>query len=190
MAISRLTIDGYGQLEINNCAFRRDGRIEAQCAADTGDFANKKIENGMLVSVDAAKRKIFLADDSAAKALPIGIVYTAEHLYENGKTGLKYFALDAEKDFLPRVGYLAVGDKFTTNCVAFDSAKDSSWTAESLFVAGLTTFATSPIYGGICDDGCILMSASAPTEGPKLKMVAKTTMPDGQLGIKFQVIGE
>lgn len=188
MAISRLTIDGYGQVEINNCAFRRDGRIEAQAAPDTTDFSSKLVENGMLLSVDAATRKVFLADDATAKALPIGLVYSAEHLYENGKTGLKNFALKGKEDFLPRIGYLAVGDKFTTNCIAYDSAVDSSWTTESLFIAGLTTFATSPIYGGICDEGCILVSASAPTEGPKLKVVAKTTMPDGQLGVKFQVL--
>lgn len=188
MAITRLTIDGYGQVEINNCAFRRDGRIEAQAAPDTTDFSSKLVENGMLLSVDAANRKVFLADDSAAKALPIGLVYSAEHLYEEGKTGLKYFALKGKDDFLPRIGYLAVGDKFTTNCVGYDSAVDSSWTAESLFIAGLTAYATSNIYGGICNDGCILVSATAPTEGPKLKVIQKTTMPDGSLGIKFQVL--
>ena len=30
MAQKRLVIDGYGQLELNNVAFRRDGRVEAQ----------------------------------------------------------------------------------------------------------------------------------------------------------------
>ena len=186
MAITRLTIDGYGQLEINNCAFRRDGRIEAQCAPDATDFSGKKIENGMLVSVDAANRKVFLADDSAAKALPIGIVYSAEHLYEEGKTGLKYFALNAEKDFLPRIGYLAVGDKFTTNCIAYES----EFASDSAVISALAACASSAVYGGVCDEGYILVSATAPTEGPKLKVVAKTTMPDGQLGVKFQVIGE
>ena len=32
MATKRFTIDGYGQVELNNVAFRQDGRIEAQCA--------------------------------------------------------------------------------------------------------------------------------------------------------------
>ena len=31
MATKRLVISGYGQVELNNVAFRRDGRIEAQC---------------------------------------------------------------------------------------------------------------------------------------------------------------
>ena len=30
--MAKMTIDGYGQVELNNVAFRRDGRIEAQCA--------------------------------------------------------------------------------------------------------------------------------------------------------------
>ena len=40
MATKRLVIDGFGQVELNNVAFRRDGRIVAQCAPDTTDFAS------------------------------------------------------------------------------------------------------------------------------------------------------
>ena len=29
--MARFVYDGYGQIELNNVAFRRDGRIEAQC---------------------------------------------------------------------------------------------------------------------------------------------------------------
>ena len=43
MANKRYVIDGYGQVELNNCAFRRDGRIEAQCAPDTTDFSTMSI---------------------------------------------------------------------------------------------------------------------------------------------------
>ena len=52
MAIKRFVIDGYGQIELNNCAFRRDGRIEAQCALDATDFATLPAENGMLLAVE------------------------------------------------------------------------------------------------------------------------------------------
>ena len=34
MALQKMEKKGYGQLELNNVAFRRDGRIEAQCALD------------------------------------------------------------------------------------------------------------------------------------------------------------
>lgn len=35
MATKRFIIDGFGQVELNNVAFRRDGRIETQCAPDS-----------------------------------------------------------------------------------------------------------------------------------------------------------
>ena len=54
MATKRLVISGYGQVELNNVAFRRDGRIEAQCAPNATDFANITVENGMLLAVDDA----------------------------------------------------------------------------------------------------------------------------------------
>ena len=35
MAIVQLTKEGYGQIELNQVACRRDGRIEAQCALNS-----------------------------------------------------------------------------------------------------------------------------------------------------------
>ena len=114
MAIKRLTIDGYGQIELNNVAFRRDGRIEAQAKPNATDFSVDKLENGMLLAVDAAKREVKYAVDGT---LPVALNYSAEHIYDERTPGLKDFALDGTGDFLPRLGYLAVGDKFTTNCI-------------------------------------------------------------------------
>lgn len=186
MATTRLVIDGFGQIELNNVAFRRDGRIEAQCAPDSTDFSVAKVENGMLLAVDNVTRTVGVPSDDS---LPIALNYSAEHIYDERTPGLKSFALNGVGDFYPRLGYLAVGDKFTTNCVSYDSAKDSTWTTESAFISALASYAAAPLYGGIgSDDGSILVSASAPTQGPKLKVVEKTTMPDGTLGIKFQVI--
>lgn len=187
MATTRLVIDGFGQIELNNVAFRRDGRIEAQCAPDTAYFdKTKKLENGMLLAVDNVARKVTLPTDDS---LPIAINYSAEHIYDERTPGLKDFALSGVDDFYPRLGYLAVGDKFTTNCVSYDSAVDTAWTNNSAFVSALGSYATTALYGGIgSDDGSILVSATAPTQGPKLRIVEKTTMPDGTLGVKFQVI--
>jgi len=186
MATTRLTIDGYGQIELNNVAFRRDGRIEAQCAPDSSAFASNKVENGMLLAVDNVTRTVTVPTDDS---LPIALNYSTEHIYDERTPGLKNFALNGTDDFYPRLGYLAVGDKFTTNCVSYDSAVDSAWATESAFISALASYATTALYGGIgSDDGSILISASAPTQGPKLRVVAKTTMPDGTLGVKFQVI--
>ena len=63
MATKRLVISGYGQVELNNVAFRRDGRIEAQCAPNATDFANIPVENGMLLAVDDANHCVKLHND-------------------------------------------------------------------------------------------------------------------------------
>ena len=54
--MARMIIDGYGQVELNNVAFRRDGRIEAQCKPDETDFSQAVVENGMLLAVDNVAR--------------------------------------------------------------------------------------------------------------------------------------
>lgn len=185
MAFTRLTIDGYGQVELNNVAFRRDGRIEAQAKPNATDFSTDKLENGMLLAVDAAKREVKYAVDGS---LPVALNYSAEHMYDERANGLKDFYLNGKDDYLPRLGYLAVGDKFTTNCVGYDSAVDTAWATESAFVSALGAYASSTLYGGIGPKGAILISATAPTQGPKLRVVEKTTMPNGTLGVKFQVL--
>ena len=187
MAQTRLVIDGYGQLELNNVAFRRDGRIEAQCALDATDFASVPAENGMLLAVDKIAGTIRMPDSS--EICPVGINYTSEHMYDERTNALKDFKLTIKDGFYPRIGYLAVGDKFTTNCVSYDSAVDSTWTGEEQFIEALGNIGTTKLYGGQSEDGSILVSATAPEEGIKLLVIEKTTMPDGQLGIKFQVIG-
>lgn len=185
MALKRLTIDGYGQVELNNCAFRRDGRIEAQCAPDTTFFGDNMIENGMLLCVDAVARKV----TGPTNGLPIALNYSAEHLYDERKPGLKDFALkgDGSEDFLPRLGYLAVGDKYTTNCVSYDSAVDTDWTSDSVFLSAFSALDSSPLYATAGSDGSHLISATPPSTGLKLRVIEKTTMPNGKVGFKFQV---
>lgn len=184
MAIKRLVIDGYGQLELNNVAFRRDGRVEAQCALDATDFADAKAENGMLLAVDNVTRTVkFATDDS----FPIAINYSAEHMYREDEVGLKDFSLSIEDGFCPRLGYLAVGDKFTTNCIAYD---DSEFTSEEDLKEAFEQDALedAPVYGGISETGAIKVSATKPTVGPVLLAVKGYTMPDGQFGVKFQTL--
>lgn len=181
--MSRLTIDGYGQVELNNVAFRRDGRIEAQCKPNATDFSNKVLENGMLLAIDNVAREVKLP--VANESLPVALNYSAEHMYDERKGGLKDFYLNGTDDFYPRLGYLAVGDKFTTNCVSYDSAV---YATESAFISALGSIATVALYGGIGTDGAIAVASTAPTVGPVLKVVQKTTMPNGKLGLKFQVI--
>jgi hypothetical protein len=185
MAVQRLAIKGYGQIEINNCAFRRDGRVEAQCKPDATDFGTVPVENGMLLGVDNVTRTVRIPDSGDI----IALVYTAEHLYDERKQGLRDFATQGKDDFLPRLGYLSVGDKYTTNCVCYDTTE---WANDAACIAALKAVATTPVYAGISANGAHFLTAdkSDITAGPILRVIAATTMPDGTFGVKLQCIAE
>lgn len=165
---------GYGQIELNQCAFRRDGRIEAQCKIANADY----VENGMILAIDNTKHEVRYP---AAGDYMFGLNYTSEHMYDERLVGgLKYYKTDKDS-FLPRLGYLAVGDKFTTNTVIYDDA------------ANITTM----VYGYVKadDNGYIRLSATDPTNddaiagAPLLRVIdAKATMPNGAPAVKFQCI--
>ena len=165
---------GYGQIELNQCAFRRDGRIEAQCKIANADY----VENGMILAIDNTKREVRYP---AAGDYMFGLNYTSEHMYDERLVGgLKYYKTDKDS-FLPRLGYLAVGDKFTTNTVLYDDA------------ATISTM----VYGYVKadDNGYIRLSATDPTNdgaiagAPLLRVIdAKATMPNGAPAVKFQCI--
>ena len=163
---------GYGQIELNQCAFRRDGRIEAQCKiADGIDF----IENGGIFAIDNVKHEVGYP---AAGSYMFGLNYTSEHMYDERLVGgLKYYKTDKDS-FLPRLGYLAVGDKFTTNTVVYDAAD-------------ITTMVYGYVKAG--DNGYIRLSATEPNDAiagaPLLRVIdAKATMPNGAPAVKFQCI--
>lgn len=184
MSLQRFTISGYGQIELNQVAFRRDGRIEAQCAigkeAD-GTTDIEYLENGMLLLVNKANNRI---DKTATNAGVIGLNYSTEHMYDERKTSLKNFKLD-RGTFYPRIGFLATGDRFTTNCLAYDS---SEFATETLLKTALEALATTPVYGQPCANGAIQLTATLPTGAVKLQAVEYTTMPDGKEAVKFIVL--
>ena len=163
---------GYGQIELNQCAFRRDGRIEAQCKIEGADY----VENGMILAIDNTKHEVRYP---AASDYMFGLNYTSEHMYDERLVGgLKYYKTDKDS-FLPRLGYLAVGDKFTTNTVVY---------ADTLTL-------TNAVYGYVKagDNGYIRLSAEKPTDAiagaPLLRVIdAKATMPNGAPAVKFQCI--
>lgn len=170
----RLTIDGYGQLELNQVAFRRDGRIEAQCRiADGIDY----VENGMILAINQADRTVGMPTGNDEF---LALNYTTEHMYDERLVhGLKHFKLDKDT-FLPRLGYLATGDKFTTNCLAYDEATYTGETAEDDVKAAV---GTTLLYGAPCELGAILLTADA--TNAVVKVVKADTMPDGQFAVKF-----
>ena len=184
--MARMVIDGFGQVELNNVAFRRDGRIEAQCALDTAAFtSNVPCENGMILRVNKPAHKITFADASAANQL-YALNYTSEHMYDERKPGLKNFSLSAQKnqigqDFYPRVGYLAAGDLWTTNCIDLGTYANTSAVASAL-ASG------TAVYAAVGTQGVVVLGSAAPTVGPVIQVVKKTTMPDGQEAFQLQVL--
>lgn len=182
MATKRLVIDGFGQVELNNVAFRRDGRIVAQCAPDATDFASIPVENGMILAVDEANRTVKLPVDDS---LPLALVYSTEHIYDERIPGLKNFRLKGVDDFLPRLGYFAIGDKWHTNTVCYS---DTEFTNEAALITALKAYKTAAVYGKADATGAVCLTATAPTAGLKLKVVEYGTMPDGQKGVKLQVL--
>ena len=205
MAVKRYAIDGYGVLELNQVAFPTTGTIEAQCKLDyykpaqggnaaSGDFktlitdANgTACEVGMLLAVDKANGLIKLP--TASEANPVGLNYTTEYIYNSYIKGLKNFVMTqdiAGGEYLPRIGYLTVGDKFTTNCLAYDT---DEFADDDAVDTALAAYKTTPIYGGISTTGAIALSATKPTVGPVLKVVKDYTLPDGTShGVMFQVV--
>ena len=165
MALVKLAKEGYGQLELNFAAFRRNGAIEAQCRMAEGiDY----LENGMLLAVDRATRTV--GYPTGAEGEVIALNYTTEHMYDEREKGLKDFKLD-KNTFLPRLGYIGTPDKFTTNTVCYDNT------------AGIGTYK----YGKPCTaegfKGYIELTNDK--EGACLEVLGVTTMPDGQTAVKF-----
>lgn len=188
MAIVKLTKDGYGQLELNQVAFRRDGRVEAQCRLDSTEFPSDgsvKAENGMLFAIDNVKRTLKKATSTLAATCVIGINYSSEHLYDPAKTSLKDFALTGGDNFLPRIGILDAGDKFTTNTICYDN---STYTNLEAIQDDLDE--GTAVYAGIASDGSGYweLTATAPTAGPVGRVIGVTDMPDGQEAIKIQIL--
>ena len=165
MALTKLAKIGYGQLELNFAAFRRNGAIEAQCKMAEGiDY----LENGMLLAVDRKNRTV--GYPTGAEGEVIALNYTAEHMYDERANALRDFKLDKDT-FCPRLGYIGVADKFTTNTVCYDDA------------AEVGTYA----YGKACAEegfeGYIELTNER--AGAVVEVLEITTMPDGQAAVKF-----
>lgn len=170
MALVKLAKEGYGQLELNFAAFRRNGAIEAQCRMAEGiDY----LENGMLLAVDRATRTV--GYPTGAEGEVIALNYTTEHMYDEREKGLKDFKLD-KNTFLPRLGYIGTPDKFTTNTVVYAEGTE------------LTDYK----YGRPCIEeghkGYIELTNNRTEEGKApayVQVLGVTDMPDGQVAIKF-----
>jgi len=146
-------------------------------------------ENGMWVVGDKAAGVI--AAPAAATDKPIGIVYTAEKEYDDYHYGLARFGRKIAGDY-PRVGLLGIGDTVTTNCLQYD---ESDFATEADLFDALNAINTTPLYvvPGVAAATNVAKAVpqivkTAPNSGIYAKIVKFYTVPNGEAGVKYQVI--
>ena len=187
MSLVRYGITGYSVLELNNVAFRRDGRIEAQLPLDATDFETDKAEAGMLLKVVPGVEVTY---PDAVTDKMIALHYTTEKMYDQFNQGLNGWACDRLLGFYPRLGYLAVGDKFTTNCLSYlQGSAGADFAANDAAAKALINAAqTTAVYGVPCANGGIELVLAANLSASAevvLQVVKPTTLPNGDYAAQF-----
>ena len=179
----------YATLELNQVAFPKTGMVVSQTPLANDFTMEAPCENGMWVVADKAAGAI--TAPAAATDKPIGIVYTAEKEYDDYHYGLQRFGRKIGGDY-PRVGLLGVGDTVTTNCLQYDT--DDFANDAALFTA-LENIATTPLYviPGVAGTtvpakAVPQITDDKPSSGIYAKIVKFYTVPNGEAGVKYQII--
>lgn len=202
----------HSELELNQVSFPFTGRIEAQtplCA----DFIG---EVGMILVVDkwavnGPEIRPMTEDDTATSLFCLN--YSTELSYDERKPGLRYFyqrKADPSYDWLsngdkddiyPRMGYLSVGEKFTTS--AIDLEFEVADTASTQQIVAAFKAALNPAANGtaIINDGDYLCAGpkgywvkcdaedAATAIGPVVRILDKNLgMADKSFGFKVEVV--
>ena len=188
----------YASLELNQVAFPKTGMVVSQTPLGAVFTRQTPCENGMWVVGDKAAGAI--NPPTAATSAPIGIVYTTEKEYDDYHMGLQRFGRKVAGDY-PRVGLLGVGDTVTTNCLQYDDTvfqATNDKTAEEVLLDALKAIDATPLYVAIHPVGQneTVSAANAvpeivknvPQAGIYGKIVKFYTIPNGGLGVKYQII--
>ena len=193
--MKRFPLEQYASLELNQVAFPQTGMVVSQTPLGTEFTATHPCENGMWVLADKSVGTI----GSAANVTdtPIGIVYTAEKEYDIFHYGLKTFGRKVAGDY-PRVGILGLGDTVTTNCLQYDESEfaavtttGSEKTSDEVLFEALADIANTPMY--------VILVAGSPVPqltntlpngyaGPVGKVTKFYTVPNGEKGVKYQIV--
>jgi len=184
----------YASLELNQVAFPKTGMVVSQTPLGAAFTKAAPCENGMWVVGDKAAGAI--NPPANATDAPIGIVYTTEKEYDREHYGLQRFGRKIAGDY-PRVGLLGVGDTFTTNCLQYstDNFADEEALLNAL-KADLTKAATALYVVPGVDSDLAAASAkavpeivkAAPQSGIYGRITKFYTVPNGGIGVKYQII--
>lgn len=169
---------GFGQVEPNHLSAQRTGQIYAQLIADSN---LNIIENGMFLKYDYENRKAVASANVAGEWF---LVYNEEKLYDPRRQNHKDFAMKktdfVDNEMVPRVYKTNIGDIFTTNTLEANTSEDAETTGVTVAV-GNTLVVGATGYLGV-------LAQNATATAPAFKVVALTTMPDGQDAVKLQRI--
>ena len=189
----------YATLELNQVAFPKTGMVVSQTPLSEDFTLAAPCENGMWVVGDKAAGVI--AAPAAATDKPIGIVYTTEKEYDIFHYGLQTFGRKIAGDY-PRVGLLGIGDTVTTNCLQYDDTEfkavttgEDQKTAEEALFDALKAIDTTPLYvvPGVAattnvEKAVPQIVKTKPNSGIYAKVVKFYTVPNGEPGVKYQII--
>lgn len=186
----------YASLELNQVAFPKTGMVVSQTPLGSAFTRANPCENGMWVVADKAAGAI--NPPAAATDSPIGIVYTTEKEYDYMHYGLQRFGRKIAGDY-PRVGIFSKGDTVTSNCFQYDDTEtgfaatgsgDTAKTAEENMLATLAAVdATHPVYvKAVAGSAIPQLTSTKPASGTYGKVVKLYTVPNGGLGIKYQIV--
>ena len=157
--------DNYSVVEPNHLSAPRSGGVYGQLPADD---SIEILEQGTFVKYDYAAGKVDFTGEG-----PWMMVFNEEKLYDEYKQMHRDYAMK-KSDFYdgvmtPRVFRMYAGDIFTTNNV-----KAGDYDLGDVLVPGIN---------GVLEKG-------TKGQGLAVKVAKLTTMPDGQPGLKLQVIAE
>ena len=183
----------YASVELNQVAFPKTGMVVSQTPLGTAFTKANPCENGMWVVADKAAGAI--NPPAAATDSPIGIVYTTEKEYDMMHYGLQRFGRKIAGDY-PRVGIFGLGDTVTTNCLQYDDTEfaavttsGSEKTADEVLIDALKAIGTTPLYvKAVAGSAVPQITATKPNAGTYAKVVKFYTIPNGGLGVKYQIV--
>ena len=183
----------YASLELNQVAFPKTGMVVSQTPLGAAFTKANPCENGMWVVADKAAGAI--NQPAAATDTPIGIVYTTEKEYDMMHYGLQRFGRKVAGDY-PRVGIFGLGDTVTTNCLQYDDTEfaavtttGSEKTSEEVLIDALKAIGTTPLYvKAVAGSPVPQITATKPSVGTYAKIVKFYTIPNGGLGVKYQIV--
>ena len=191
----------YATLELNQVAFPKTGMVVSQTPLGEEFTIDAPCENGMWVVADKAAGAI--NSPAAATDKPIGIVYTAEKEYDDYHYGLQTFGRKIAGDY-PRVGILGVGDTVTTNCLQYDDTTDFPAVTTSGSEKTSDEVLDEYLSGDLTTNKAYVIITSGQNDVKSVPRIVKTlpsgyagiygrivkyyTVPNGEKGVKYQII--